>query len=428
MPQLKVLSRWPMPAVRLTMALCSWWLPWSLLAQAPPAAPEPAAVAVETPVPTTDAELPAAATEPAPAADAKVPAVAEPAAAEVKDPGPSRMRCRSGWVLVAELAPQQLGEMIEMVNLNPGDEPAELGAKAGYALVTLKLDAGRSFSRMDMVLESEGKAVFPCLAIRVDDSTPFDAGSGQVSADNPFRYCQLLFAMPMPDDEVPHLGLRFKLFEEGMTAPILPFRRVANFSEFTKLAAISGEGLLGVNPATADPAGAADATTESELPVPAEGESALSPVAAAVASPDGAAVILHLDFETDAEAVAEAGCQGEKCMVLKGTGAWLFRDLPIQDLAPEAEYRITLMIKKSEDCSEVASNNYVTVVNYDKNNKLEVYCAFADAPEVPRDNAWHTVTSTFRTTPGLNRCSVYLYNKETQGTLWADEIKIEKLP
>jgi len=409
-----------------------------------------------------------AAQDPAPAPTSP-PATTEPAATPEPQPGtepaatpvppppeparPTRLRFRAGWVLAAEIAPENPGEMLTMANLSPYEEPQEPIPHPGYALVTVKLDQGRSISRFDYVLEDRNRKQIPAFAIRVGDG-PYDAGPVKVSTDNPFRYCQLLFSLPMPDTERPEYRLRFKLFDDSGEAPLLIFRKVTSPGKFTTIAKVPDEGVVGVIPESDRPQPPppppnpqpTDKPTDSSGEKPAEktvdkpaDKPAVPPAEKTAEKPGDQTVppkttvrrklqpelVVQFGFEDDAQAVTEAPFKGGKCLALKGNGAWMHHDIPLTGLLPDTEYRLTLALKKGPECKTQGDSAYAAVINYDQERKMDVYGAVGG--NVPCDNTWHEVTVDFKTTASLKQCSVYLYNKDTTDTMWVDEVRIDRL-
>ncbi len=132
--------------------------------------------------------------------------------------------------------------------------------------------------------------------------------------------------------------------------------------------------------------------------------------------------VLYLDFEGP-EYDGKAPFRGKRCFKLTGNGKYKMWKLPLH-LDKNTKYRISLAHRKGFDVSLPGHNCNVNVANYTPEKRLEIYSALGLS--TPRDNKWHTLAGTFKTTEGLDNCGLYLYNKKSKGNVWIDEVKIEK--
>ena len=179
-----------------------------------------------------------------------------------------RLRFRSGWVLCAEVAPVNDEQPLVLANVDPNEPEPDLKAAAGYAVVTVRLDPGRSFGIYDFVLEDGVGRPYPCMALRIDDKE-YDAGAWQLEKTSPDQRYSLLFQVPLRPGATLEYKLKFTLFGEDTEAPNLAFRPVDSTDQFTPPAAILDEGTLGVDP-----------VPKEEPPVVAEGETVPGPTPA----------------------------------------------------------------------------------------------------------------------------------------------------
>ena len=130
---------------------------------------------------------------------------------------------------------------------------------------------------------------------------------------------------------------------------------------------------------------------------------------------------LHFDFETAEGADA---FKGKKCLCLKGNGSFKCEKLPIT-LQKNSTYKICFAIRKSPDTSSKGSDNFVMIGQYDKNRKLHVMGTCAG--RVPKDNKWHQVSIDLKTSGEIFNGNIYFYNKNSRGSVWIDELDIQKI-
>jgi hypothetical protein len=194
---------------------------------------------------------------------------------------PTRLRFRSGWVLCAEIAPDDPERPFTIANVCPYEPESVVKDSPGYAAVCVRLDSDRSLGRYDFVLEDGAKRQYPCVALRVDDKV-YDGGTWQFEDTGVNRRYSLLFRVPLRPGADPEYTLKFVLFGEDPQAPILAFRRVESTDQFTVPSTILDEGVLGVEPV---PAVAPEVAVEAEG---VTGEGQVTGVTAVAEAPDAA--------------------------------------------------------------------------------------------------------------------------------------------
>lgn len=133
--------------------------------------------------------------------------------------------------------------------------------------------------------------------------------------------------------------------------------------------------------------------------------------------------VLYLDFEEAKFADSEA-FKGRGCFKLDGNGAIKFHKIPLT-LEKNTQYRVSLALRKGFQVSKVGHENSAIVANYDKNKKLKQYLNLGSSIAI--DDKWHLVAGSFTTDDDLDNCGLYIYNKNSQGLVRADEVKIEKM-
>ncbi len=122
-------------------------------------------------------------------------------------------------------------------------------------------------------------------------------------------------------------------------------------------------------------------------------------------------------FDETEEAKARTG---KGCLEIKGDASKTINHKLTLLLEPGTRYRVSLWLRK-----EGASTCRVSVSNYNKNNKLKHY--FYKEAKVPADDAWHQFSNEFTTDEELHNVGLYIHNVKSQGTVYCDDIVIEKL-
>ena len=158
----------------------------------------------------------------------------------------SRMvRFYAGEILRAEIKPDD--DSIKVVNVNKFAPRSRVTADVGYAVVTVRLDKGRSLGIYDYSLVNSRRDVFPCVAI-MNSFEEFDASLRELKTTKPNKYYNLLFRIEMPPPGMkPDFTLRFNLIRGKGRDPLLRFVDVGKHP-FTKTSKIPLEGMLGVVP------------------------------------------------------------------------------------------------------------------------------------------------------------------------------------
>jgi hypothetical protein len=173
---------------------------------------------------------------------------------------PTRLRFRSGWVLNAELAPDNPSQPLAIGNVSPYEPPSLVKLDVGYAAVCVRLDPGRTLGLYDFVLEDRNGKQYACVAMRVENKQ-FDAGVWQLEKTNPEGRYTLLFKVPAQIvGPPPEYHLRFALFPEEAESPVLKFRRVVAPNLFTAPNEVPEDGTIGIDPVAARAEAAALAT------------------------------------------------------------------------------------------------------------------------------------------------------------------------
>lgn len=115
---------------------------------------------------------------------------------------------------------------------------------------------------------------------------------------------------------------------------------------------------------------------------------------------------------------------GKRCLEFKGNGAFACKKIPLKVEAGQ-QYRISFVIRKGVDTSSKQSSNYLLVGQYDENKKFQTFGTYADS--IPRDGKWHEVVGKFQSPETLLDCNIFIYNKNSNDSIWIDNINIEKV-
>ena len=129
---------------------------------------------------------------------------------------------------------------------------------------------------------------------------------------------------------------------------------------------------------------------------------------------------LHFDFEN---AAGTDAFNGEKCLLVQGNGSFRCEKVPVS-LQKNSTYKMSFVIRKTPDVSSRGSDHFVLVGRYDENRKFHILGTCAS--NTPKDNKWHSVTLQLQTSENTFNGNVYIYNKNSNGSVWLDELDIEK--
>jgi hypothetical protein len=129
----------------------------------------------------------------------------------------------------------------------------------------------------------------------------------------------------------------------------------------------------------------------------------------------------HFDFET---ATGDKAFKGKRCLLLKGNGSFKCEKIPLS-LAKNSTYKISFAIRKTPDTSSKGSDNFVMIGQYDRKRKLHVMATCAG--NIPKDNKWHQVKLSLNTSDKAFDGNIYIYNKKSKGSVWIDELNIQKI-
>ncbi len=137
-------------------------------------------------------------------------------------------RFRLGWVISAEIS----SHSVNVLNLNPFafDEPAKNKA---YAIISIKLDSGRTLSIYDFSLVVDGNK-YPCVALRTGISD-FNAENWQILETSPKEIYSMLFIVACPDLESAKdvkLNLKYNIVQNQSIECLIPFKNLNN-ADFT---------------------------------------------------------------------------------------------------------------------------------------------------------------------------------------------------
>ena len=155
------------------------------------------------------------------------------------------VRFYGGEVVRAELKPGDGG--IKIVNVDKYAPRSRVTSDVGVAVVTVRMDKGRTLSLYDYSLVNGSKNVFPCVAI-MNSVGEYDDSFREFTKTKPNELYNLLFKVEMPGyKKKPRYILRFNLRRGQKRDPKLSFVVLGKFP-FTKTSKIPLEGMLGVIP------------------------------------------------------------------------------------------------------------------------------------------------------------------------------------
>jgi hypothetical protein len=155
------------------------------------------------------------------------------------------VRFYGGEVVRAEIKPDD--GSVKVVNVNKFAPRSRVTSDVGYAVVTVRMDKGRSLGIYDYSLVNSRRDAFPCIAI-MNSVEEFDASLRELKKTKPNKFYTLLFKVEMPlPNQKPEYLLRFNLIRGKNRDPRLHFVDVGKHP-FTKTSKIPLEGMLGVVP------------------------------------------------------------------------------------------------------------------------------------------------------------------------------------
>ena len=155
------------------------------------------------------------------------------------------VRFYGGEVVRAELKPGDGG--IEILNVDKYAPPSRVTTDLGVAVVSVRMDKGRTLSSYDYSLVNGRKDVFPCVAI-MNSVGEYDDSFRKLTKTKPNQFFNLLFRVEMPGHKKkPRYIFRFNLRRGKKRDPILTFVDLGKFP-FTKTSKIPLDGMLGVIP------------------------------------------------------------------------------------------------------------------------------------------------------------------------------------
>lgn len=154
-------------------------------------------------------------------------------------------RFYGGEILRAEVKPDDASSPIIIDNISPYEPKSRITSDVGYALLTVRMDPGRSLGMYDYSLVTT-KNNFPCVAL-MDTDGSFDGGKWEIKKTKPSRKYTMLFKIQMPPRGKPKFNLRFNLLKNKWNDIPLPFVNVKN-KPFTPVKDIPATGMLGEDP------------------------------------------------------------------------------------------------------------------------------------------------------------------------------------
>ena len=193
------------------------------------------------------------------------------------DENAASKRFYAGEILRAEVQPDNASMPITVSNVSPHEPKSTITTDVGYALVTVKLDDGRSLGMYDYSLVNSGKRVFPCIAL-VDGADDYDGSKWEIKKTRTNKKYTMLFKVQLPPNGPPEYDLRFNLMKNMNDIP-LPFINV-KAQPFTDYKKIPMEGMLGVDPYKVE---------TSETPEKSEAKKPKKPKAKPKVKPEGKA-------------------------------------------------------------------------------------------------------------------------------------------
>ncbi|MBQ4328147.1 MAG: hypothetical protein IJC27_00315 [Lentisphaeria bacterium] len=116
--------------------------------------------------------------------------------------------------------------------------------------------------------------------------------------------------------------------------------------------------------------------------------------------------------------------QNKHVIKLKGNGKYLHRmiKLPLQ---AGKTYKISLMIKKGFEVSNVSHDNMVGIFNYTASRQLERYLIMASS--IPPDNKFHRCQGTFKVPESVHNCALYIYNRNSRDFVTVGDIQLTEI-
>ncbi len=115
--------------------------------------------------------------------------------------------------------------------------------------------------------------------------------------------------------------------------------------------------------------------------------------------------------------------RGERAFELQGNGRFCMKGIPLK-LEPETLYQLELQFKKGKKVSPDGNKCFLMIANYTRGKKLERYLIFGG--NVIADGNYHTIKSEFKTSAALHDCRLFVYNHNSQDSVFLDDVEITK--
>ncbi|MHB9138552.1 MAG: hypothetical protein ACYC4Q_04025 [Victivallaceae bacterium] len=150
--------------------------------------------------------------------------------------GDTQVRFHLGWVISSEISRRQVTVLNQMPYAF--EEPSRNKA---YAIVSVKLDSGRTLSIYDFSLIINEKK-YPCVALRTGISD-FNAANWQIQDTSPKEIYSMLFIVDYPDLEYARdikLNFRYNLAKNQAIECLIPFKNL-NSGDFTPVTTLMAE-------------------------------------------------------------------------------------------------------------------------------------------------------------------------------------------
>jgi hypothetical protein len=140
-----------------------------------------------------------------------------------------------------------------------------------------------------------------------------------------------------------------------------------------------------------------------------------------------AKTIFYKDFETGSNISKNDAYQGKGCFEVKGNGAGKTERIGNLPLETGKDYKFTFAIKKSPDINKKRGTNQLIIFNQPK-PQGRVFLIRSAGMWKPADGKWHIYEQKFSTKGvKLDKPFILIANKNTNASLWLDEMKIIEL-
>lgn len=165
--------------------------------------------------------------------------------ADTENKKPKSLRFHSGIVLSAELLPENQAIPVKVTNVSPFEPASKVTSDAGYAVVVVKLDQGRSISVYDYSLLNSRKTEFKCIGVREGEDV-FDANKWELANTSPDKLYTLLFKVELPkSSENCEYILHFNLNKNISEDILIPFVLIDR--PFIPTVKIPADGTIGID-------------------------------------------------------------------------------------------------------------------------------------------------------------------------------------